>query len=543
MNEALLALERDSDPHSQVQATFRALHTMKGMAAAMGHSSIAAASHAAEGVLASIGESGEAPGPALVDALFATVDWIEGALELLADGASEPDAATILARLRAVAPESAALDMPVESLDGIHIDPPVSDRHAADPVAPDAAGSPQVAEGPDPATPAAAGTARAILAERRSMVRVDLQRLDTLMALTGELVIARGRVMGRALALGDGELLEAAAQLDRLVSGLQSEVLATRMVPAGAILDRFPRFVRDAARELGKAMDFELEGRDIELDRSLLEELGEPLVHLLRNAVDHGLETPAERRRAGKPESGTLSLTVTRERDGVVIRVADDGRGVDRQAVLRRAHDAGLLEPGVTDLPDDELLRVLGAVGFSTSTRVTELSGRGVGVDAVLATVRRLGGTVDLRTAEGEGTSWSLRLPATLAIVRALLARVSDETYALPATHVLSTADLDETTVATVRGRDVVVLGEEVLPVVRLRAVVGLDGQAPSRQDVVVIAAEDRRVGLLVDELVAQEEIVVKPFDGARDGARLFSGATVLADGAPALIVDVGNLL
>ena len=543
MNEALLALERDSDPHSQVQATFRALHTMKGMAAAMGHSSIAAASHAAEGVLASIGESGEAPGPALVDALFATVDWIEGALELLADGASEPDAATILARLRAVAPESAALDMPVESLDGIHIDPPVSDRHAADPVAPDAAGSPQVAEGPDPATPAAAGTARAIVAERRSMVRVDLQRLDTLMALTGELVIARGRVMGRALALGDGELLEAAAQLDRLVSGLQSEVLATRMVPAGAILDRFPRFVRDAARELGKAMDFELEGRDIELDRSLLEELGEPLVHLLRNAVDHGLETPAERRRAGKPESGTLSLTVTRERDGVVIRVADDGRGVDRQAVLRRAHDAGLLEPGVTDLPDDELLRVLGAVGFSTSTRVTELSGRGVGVDAVLATVRRLGGTVDLRTAEGEGTSWSLRLPATLAIVRALLARVSDETYALPATHVLSTADLDETTVATVRGRDVVVLGEEVLPVVRLRAVVGLDGQAPSRQDVVVIAAEDRRVGLLVDELVAQEEIVVKPFDGARDGARLFSGATVLADGAPALIVDVGNLL
>lgn len=543
MNEALLALERDSDPHSQVQATFRALHTMKGMAAAMGHSSIAAASHAAEGVLASIGESGEAPGPALVDALFATVDWIEGALELLADGASAPDAATILARLRAVAPESAALDMPVESLDGIHIDPPVSDRHAADPVTPDAAVSPQVAEGPDPATPAAAGTARAIVAERRSMVRVDLQRLDTLMALTGELVIARGRVMGRALALGDGELLEAAAQLDRLVSGLQSEVLATRMVPAGAILDRFPRFVRDAARELGKAMDFELEGRDIELDRSLLEELGEPLVHLLRNAVDHGLETPAERRRAGKPESGTLSLTVTRERDGVVIRVADDGRGVDRQAVLRRAHDAGLLEPGVTDLPDDELLRVLGAVGFSTSTRVTELSGRGVGVDAVLATVRRLGGTVDLRTAEGEGTSWSLRLPATLAIVRALLARVSDETYALPATHVLSTADLDETTVATVRGRDVVVLGEEVLPVVRLRAVVGLDGQAPSRQDVVVIAAEDRRVGLLVDELVAQEEIVVKPFDGARDGARLFSGATVLADGAPALIVDVGNLL
>src|SRR5690606_25065244 len=155
--------------------------------------------------------------------------------------------------------------------------------------------------------------------------------------------------------------------------------------------------------------------------RSLLEELGEPLVHLLRNAVDHGLETPEDRRRAGKPEAGTLSLSVTRERDGVVIRVADDGRGVDRGAVLERAHSAGLLEAGVTGLPDDERWRVLGAVGCSTSARVTELSGRGVGVDAVLATVRRLGGTVDLRTSQGAGTSWSLRVPATLAIVRAVL--------------------------------------------------------------------------------------------------------------------------
>lgn len=343
--------------------------------------------------------------------------------------------------------------------------------------------------------------------------------------------------------MGDPALLEAAAQLGRQVGELQTEVLQTRMVPAALVFDRFPRFVRDAAQKLGKDIRFVVEGSEIELDRALLGELGEPLVHLLRNALDHGLEADDERVSAGKPAAGMLSLAVTRERDGVVIRVSDDGRGINRQAVLRRAHETGVVATDVSELADDDLLRVIGTAGLSTTQKVTALSGRGVGVDAVLTTVRRLGGTVDLRTVEGRGTTWSLRLPATLAIVRALIARVGGETYALPATHVRATADLAGAGRATVRGCDVVILGEDVLPVVRLRQVVGLPAAEPPQQDVVVLAAEDRRVGLLVDELVAQEEIVVKPFNAARDGAHLFSGATVLSDGAPALIVDVGSLL
>ncbi len=376
-----------------------------------------------------------------------------------------------------------------------------------------------------------------------SSVRVELQRLDALMAVTGELVIARGRFAELAARHADPALEEAAAQLTRLVATLQDEVLATRMVPAGQVFDRFPRFVRDTARAVGKEVRFALVGRDIELDRALLDAVGEPLVHLLRNALDHGLESVDDRIAAGKPAWGTITLAVSRERDSVVIRVTDDGRGVDRAKVVRRAREAGLLAPGIADVADDELLRLLGTAGLSTAERVTTLSGRGVGVDAVVAVVRRLSGTVDLRTVAGEGTSWSLRLPVTLAIVGALLARVGDEVYALPATHVRATTDLVDAALATVRGRDVIVYGDEVLPVVRLRAIVGLPRYTGTHEDIVVLAAEERRVALLVDELLSQEEIVVKPFDAARDGGQLFSGATVLADGAPALILDVGGLL
>lgn len=603
LNESLLALERDADAATHVPALFRAMHTMKGMAAAMGYEAIAAASHAAEEVLAGVRDAGQVPDVALLDALFATADWLEAELTRLeADGdGATADASDIVARLHAAARPGTAhgspgarrivvrlvADAPLAGVRALmllqrartlgtvrDVEPDEAalreDRHggllaltleSAEPDEAVEAALRAVGEvdtltiTPERATPTA-GTPAARPAERTtperpvasvgresSVVRVELRRLDALMTLTGELVIARGRVQERAAALGDPALLDAAAQLDRLVAELQAEVLATRMVPTALVLDRFPRFVRDAARALGKEVRFVMEGRDIELDRALLEELGEPLVHLLRNALDHGLEPTGERVAAGKPAAGTLMLAVTRERDGVVIRVSDDGRGVDRQAVLRRAREAGLVGADVTELADDDLLRLLATSGLSTRERVTELSGRGVGVDAVLATVRRLGGTVDLRTTEGEGTTWSLRLPATLAIVRAVLARVADETYALPATHVRATADLGDATVATVRGRDVVVLGEDVLPVVRLREVVGLPAADDAPQDVVVLAAEDRRVGLLVDELIAQEEIVVKPFDAARDGARLFSGATVLADGAPALIVDVGSLL
>ncbi len=377
---------------------------------------------------------------------------------------------------------------------------------------------------------------------RARHVRIELSRLDALLDLVGELVIVRGRLRALTRAKADAPLQDAMDDATRLISDLQAEIMTSRLVPVGQVFDRFPRLVRDVARALGKDVLFSIEGKDIEMDRSVLDEIGEPVVHLLRNAVDHGLEMPAVREAAGKARAGRLVLSAQRDRNSVVITVKDDGKGIDRARVMARAVASGLLPAGTERLDDDDLLRCIAQPGFSTSERVTEVSGRGVGVDAVISRVRALGGSVELQTQPGRGTSVTLRLPVTLAIVRALLARIGAERYALPLTHVRETLERGTAVLRQVQGREMLILRDEVLPVLRLRDVVLLPGQVAG-EEIVVIERGERRAALVVDELTAQEDIVVKSFDGARDGLALFSGATILADGAPALIVDVGSLL
>jgi two-component system chemotaxis sensor kinase CheA len=375
-------------------------------------------------------------------------------------------------------------------------------------------------------------------------VRIDLRRLDSLMNLIGELVITRGRLVQLSAAIDDAALTDAVAQTSRLVADLQDEIMTSRMVPVWQVFDRFPRLVRDAARSVGKQVNFVIEGKDVELDRSMLDEVGDPIVHLLRNAVDHGIETPDTRRAAGKSPEGRLTLSATRDRSAVAIRVTDDGRGIDRSRVLVRARTAGLVDEETTDLSDEELLRLISRPGFSTAETVTDLSGRGVGIDAVYNRVRALGGAVDIRSAEGQGTTVTLRLPLTLAIVRSLLAKIGDETYAVPLTHVRETVELESSVVRSVQGREVFMLREEVLPMVRMRDLVRHPAPAPeAMEQVIVVEMAERRAALVVDALVGQQEIVVKQFDGVRDGLNVFGGATILGDGVPALILDVSSLL
>ena len=406
-----------------------------------------------------------------------------------------------------------------------------------------------------PATPApeAAPAARAPTADaaqrQQRHVRIDLRRLDSLMNLIGELVITRGRLQQIAGSADDTALQETVTQASRLIGDLRDEIMTSRMVPVWQVFDRFPRLVRDASRALRKQVEFAIEGKDIELDRSMLDEIGDPIVHLLRNAVDHGIETPDDRLRAGKPAAGRLVLSATRDRSAVVIRVTDDGRGIDRDKVLARAKTWGLVELAKTELSDDELLRLVSRPGFSTAEQVTQTSGRGVGVDAVYTRVRSLGGAVDIKSVPGQGTTVTLRLPLTLAIVRALLARVGQEVYAVPLTHVSETVELHPEVRRTLRGKEVLVLREDVLPLLRLRSLVGLPDDAASRptghgqlEQVVVVEVADRRAGLVVDELAGQQEIVVKQYDAVRDGLKIFGGATILSDGSPALIVDVSSV-
>jgi two-component system, chemotaxis family, sensor kinase CheA len=382
---------------------------------------------------------------------------------------------------------------------------------------------------------------------RQRHIRVDLRRLDALTDLIGELVVTRGRLTQLAAALHDPGLADAVAQASRLIGDLQDEIMTSRMVPVWQVFDRFPRFVRDAARALGKQVEFAVEGKEIELDRSMLDEIGDPVVHLLRNAVDHGIESPEARVAAGKPPAGRLTLSAARDRSAVVIRVEDDGRGIDQGRVLERARELGLVDGAKSELSDEELFKLVARPGFSTAAEVTDISGRGVGVDAVHSRVRALGGSVEMRSAPGRGTTVTLRLPVTLAIVRALLAQAADERYAIPLTHVSETAELDPAAVRTVRGREVLVVREEVMPLLRLRSLVQLgDADAPearARAQVVLLEAGERRAALVVDQLAGQQEIVVKQFDALRGGQALFSGATILGDGQPALILDVGSLL
>jgi two-component system chemotaxis sensor kinase CheA len=375
-------------------------------------------------------------------------------------------------------------------------------------------------------------------------VRVEARRLDALLDLAGELVIARGRLADAAAphVAEDTALRDALAHLTRLVGALQDEVLSTRLVPVSQLFDRFPRLVRDTARQLGKEISLHTEGSDVHLDRSLLDEVGDPLLHLLRNAMDHGLETPEQREAAGKPRAGRLTLAASRDRDSVLVRVTDDGRGISRARVVRRARELGLVADG-QPLSDADILRLVARAGFSTAERVTDVSGRGVGVDAVETRMRALGGAVEIESREGEGTSVTLRLPLTLAITRTLLARVGGETYAIPAGHVAATAELDSAQATTVRGEPVLLLGDEPLPALDLRALVGQPGSTAAGRELVVVEARERRAALVVDELLGQQDAVVKRFDRVRGALDCFSGATILGNGTPALIVDVGRLL
>ena len=403
----------------------------------------------------------------------------------------------------------------------------------------------QVGESAAPApgaAPAAKGTR--VAADRGSHIRVDLRRLDTLMNQVGELMVAKGRLQ-ELVAREHPELEALAARIGRLTGDMQSEIIAARMTPVWQTFDRFPRLVRDLARQLGKQVRFDVEGEGIELDRVILEEIGDSILHLIRNALDHGIETAAERKKAGKPVEGRLHLAAAQERQGVVIRVSDDGKGLDRGAILVKAKREGLVEDDVERLDDDALLRVIARAGFSTAKQVTDVSGRGVGIDVVVSKVRQLGGAVEIRTTEGKGTTWILRLPMTLAVVRVLLARVGTERYALPLGSVAETIEVSPQSAGVLQGSDAMVLRDQVIPTLDLRVVLGVkcDTPPPLRRPGIILQVGDRRAALLADALVGQQEIVVEPFEAPRGMLPLFSGAAILGDGVPALILDAATLV
>jgi len=387
--------------------------------------------------------------------------------------------------------------------------------------------------------------AQAALPIRTQSVRVNISRLDNLMNLVGELVINRTRLMEIASSHNIPELKETLAHTARLTADLQDEVMKTRMVPVEHVFNRFPRMVRDLAKSQGKDLDFNIEGKEIELDRTILDEISDPLMHLLRNAVDHGIDYPEEREKLGKPRRGIITLLARRDRNYVSIEVSDDGQGVDHDRIFELAVQRGLASPEEKRaFTDDEILRFLASPGFSSATEVSGVSGRGVGLDVVKSKVESLGGMLVMTSQKGRGTTFAMKLPLTLAIIQALLVEAGGEIYAIPLGTVRETAVVDEHEIRRVQNQEVIFLREETVPLMRLHRLLGISREnGKGSFPVVVVEIAVRSLAIAVDELLGQQEIVITSLDKFLKGIKGFAGATILGSGRVALILDIPSLL
>lgn len=403
-----------------------------------------------------------------------------------------------------------------------------------------------------PATPSEAGPPRpradapaAKKAKAASTVRVGTDKLDSLMNLMGEMVIHRTRLSQLAGDHGLGDLRGAVEEMTRVTNDLQTLIMQVRMMPVEAVFMRFPRMVRDLAQTLGKRLELHISGEDTELDRTVIDELGDPLVHLLRNAVDHGLETPEERIAAGKDPVGNVWLRARHAGNSVVIEVEEDGGGIDPDVIRSVAVSKGVCTREEADaLSDKEAVDLIFAPGFSTAKETTDVSGRGVGMDAVRSKIAGLNGDVEISTVLGKGTLFSIRLPLTLAIIQALLVRASNEIYALPLEAIEETVVLRRDETHPVNGRPCMVLRGRVVPLISLRERLSIDETLDGDEslEIVVVRSGGDRVGVVVDDLLGQQDIVIKHLPAYLGDVMGIAGATILGDGSVALIVDVGAL-
>lgn len=384
-------------------------------------------------------------------------------------------------------------------------------------------------------------------AKRSPLIRVDAKLLDDLMDQVGELITARGSLLELSQGFDSRPLKECVGRIDGLIRGLQEQAMRLRMMPLGFIADRFPRAVRDLARQHGKELSFEIVGKEIELDRAILEELVDPLLHILRNAVDHGIETPEERARLGKPRVGTVRIEASRESEKVLIRIIDDGRGIDPQRVKRIALEKGLITREEHDaLSNEEALLLITKPGFSTKASVSETSGRGVGMDVVRAAVESLRGNLEIESRLGVGTAITLKLPPSLAIIAVLLAKVGSEQYAIPLYQIQRSLEFSEGDVQRSQGQEVIVRDGRLIPIVRLQLILACpkgDGPPASTKLAVLAEVRGREVGVVVDEVLGYRDAVVKPLGKTLEGIKGFAGVTVMGDGRMILILDLNTLL
>lgn len=523
LDRDLVALEREPGSRDLLASIFRTIHTIKGTSGFLAFGKLESVTHVGENLLARLRDGKMSMTPQTTDVLLAMVDTVRDLLGAVEAGGDEGDidVAHVVERISAV-------------LEGR------SEAAVVEPVAPET--TPMAV----PVEPTEDAPHRRTVAD--SSIRVDVELLDNLMQLVGELVLTRNQIVRQASHQDDVDLVRSAQRLNLIASELQEGVMKTRMQPIDNLWSKLPRVVRDLGAQCGKTVTLAMVGKETELDRTLLEAVKDPLTHLVRNSVDHGLERPEARAAAGKPAEGVLTLKAYHEGGQVVVEVSDDGAGIAPERIAAKALERGLRTSAqLAEMSPTDILQLVFLPGLSTAAAVTNVSGRGVGMDVVRTNIEAIGGTIEIDSVLGRGTTCRLRIPLTLAIVPALTVECAGDRYAIPQVSLLELVALDADRAANavedVNGASVYRLRGALLPLVRLADLLGVESDRSDGHVVIaVLQAEGRRFGLVIDRVLSTEEIVVKPLVSQLKAIGVYSGATILGDGTVALILDVQAL-
>ena len=562
----LLALESGTADGETLHSIFRTIHTIKGSSGCLGLRRIERVAHAGENLLSLMRDGRVVAGPELLTKLFRYSDALRGMMRLLGESGAEPDEdnASLIADLNALhqaatqaeasmQQEASGLfsdddeETPSKANQEKHSELLLEEEHKgkAEGTAPRVAAS--AVSAPAPAGTQNMQAASSVSSMAETAIRVDVGQLDMLMDLVGELVLARNQILQHAASGGETAFVQSAQQLNMITTKLQENVMKTRMQPVGNVWGKFPRIVRDLAKELGKQVSLVMDGSETEMDRTILDAIKDPLTHVVRNSIDHGLETVEARLKAGKSPEGQLKLRAFHEGGQVIIEISDDGAGIDRDRVVRKALERGLIGGDqAARLTEREVFALIFLPGFSTAEQVTSISGRGVGMDVVKKNIERIGGTVDVQSERGQSTTIWIKIPLTLAIIPALIIRCAGNRYAIPQANLVELVRVDEdqrsTAIEYVGQYPVYRLRGNLLPLVELREQLAL-GKEESQDEksifLLVLQAEGRQFGLVVDSILDTEEIVVKPLGKELKMLTTYAGATIMGDGRVALILDI----
>lgn len=557
LDKDLIELEQDPGNTEILSSIFRTIHTIKGTCGFIGLHKLERVAHVGENLLGKLRDGELALNPQRTSALLAMVDAIRQMLSCIESDRNEGDVdysnlvetlGNLLtdegcAQVAASEPAPEAVEEKEEERKFV----PASEKKDRREASPEEQAE-YVAKHGDKRAPASADRRKEPRGVADSSIRVDVDILDRLMNLVGELVLARNQILQYAPAKSDSSFIATSQHLNLVTTELQEGVMKTRMQPIGNIWSKFPRVVRDLSMSVGKKIRLEMEGKDTELDKTLIEAIKDPLTHIVRNSCDHGIETPEKRKESGKDEEGVLLLRAFHEGGQVNIEIIDDGGGIDPEKIKSKALDKNIITPEQAErMGDRELVNLIFAPGFSTAEKVTNVSGRGVGMDVVRTNIEKIGGSVDIQSAPGKGTTLRVKIPLTLAIIPALIITTAEERYAIPQVNLLELVRLDgeeaKKSIEQIQGAPVYRLRGNLLPLVSLNDELGVAKEVESDAvNIVVLHADDRQFGLVVEGISDTEEIVVKPLGKQLKGIAAFSGATIMGDGKLALILDVMGL-